>query len=58
MGIGAFPSASSQYLGMIGMNGTYLANSALNNADFILALGVSFSDRSTCKMLTLHGMQR
>lgn len=49
MGIGAFPSENSQYLGMIGMNGTYLANTALSNADFILALGVSFSDRSTCK---------
>lgn len=49
MGVGAFPSESSQYLGMIGMNGTYLANTALSNADFILALGVSFSDRSTCK---------
>lgn len=51
MGIGAFPSVSSQYLGMIGMNGTYLANTAMSNADFILALGVSFSDRSTCKSI-------
>lgn len=49
MGIGAFPSEDSSYLGMIGMNGTYLANTAMSNADFILALGVSFSDRSTCK---------
>ncbi len=49
MGIGAFPSKDPSYLGMIGMNGTYLANTALSNADFILALGVSFSDRSTCK---------
>ena len=49
MGIGAFPSANEKYLGMIGINGTSTANSALHNADFILALGVSFSDRSTCK---------
>ncbi len=49
MGIGAFPSVNSSYLGMIGINGTYLANTALSNSDFILALGVSFSDRSTCK---------
>ena len=49
MGIGAFPSANEKYLGMIGINGTSIANSALHNADFILALGVSFSDRSTCK---------
>ena len=49
MGIGTFPSNEKLYLGMIGINGTYPANTAINNADFILALGVSFSDRSTCK---------
>lgn len=49
MGIGTFPSENNMYLGMIGINGTYPANTALNKADFILALGVSFSDRSTCK---------
>ena len=49
MGIGAFPSANEKYLGMIGINGSHCANIALRNADFILALGVSFSDRSTCK---------
>ncbi|MBQ4114384.1 biosynthetic-type acetolactate synthase large subunit [bacterium] len=49
MGIGAFSSKNDFYLGMIGINGTYCANTALSNADFILALGVSFSDRSTCK---------
>lgn len=48
-GIGMFPSEHPAYLGMIGVNGTYLANTALNNSDFILALGVSFSDRSTCR---------
>lgn len=49
MGIGSFPSTDSLYLGMIGINGTSSANLALNESDFILALGVSFSDRSTCK---------
>ena len=49
MGIGTFPSNENLYLGMIGTNGAYPANTAINNADFILALGVSFSDRSTCK---------
>jgi acetolactate synthase-1/2/3 large subunit len=49
MGIGTFPSKNEGYLGMIGINGTELANTAVNNADLILALGVSFSDRSTCK---------
>ena len=49
MGIGTFPSKNKNYLGMIGVNGTYPANTAINNADFILALGVSFSDRSNCR---------
>jgi acetolactate synthase-1/2/3 large subunit len=51
MGIGTFPSSDKNYLGMIGINGSYLANAALDNADFILALGVSFSDRSTRKKI-------
>ena len=49
MGIGVCPTDNPLSLGMIGMNGTYLANSALNHSDLIIALGVSFSDRSTCK---------
>ena len=49
MGIGTFPSKEENYLGMVGINGSYLANTALNNSDLILALGVSFSDRTTCK---------
>ena len=51
MGIGTFPSDNVNYLGMIGINGSFLANAALNNSDFILALGVSFSDRSTCRRI-------
>ncbi len=49
MGIGVCPTDNPLYLGMIGMNGTYLANSALNHSDLIIALGVAFSDRSTCR---------
>jgi len=51
MGIGTFPASDKNYLGMIGINGSYLANAALDNSDFILALGVSFSDRSTRKKI-------
>ena len=51
MGTGVFPSNDKNYLGMIGINGSHLANTALDNSDFILALGVSFSDRSTCKKI-------
>ena len=49
MGIGNFPSQDELYLGMIGINGVYPANTALNRSDLIISLGVSFSDRSTCK---------
>ncbi|MCQ2753753.1 MAG: biosynthetic-type acetolactate synthase large subunit [bacterium] len=49
MGIGIYPSEKDLYLGMIGINGSRLANIALNNSDLIIALGVSFSDRTTCK---------
>ena len=54
MGIGIFPSENPLYLGMIGMNGIYTANSALNLSDLVIALGVSFSDRSTCKNLDFY----
>ena len=49
MGIGIYPSKSQNYLGMIGINGTRSANFALENCDLLISLGVSFSDRSTCK---------
>ena len=49
MGLGAFPSKNDLFLGMIGVNGSTSANKAVAESDFILALGVSFSDRSTCK---------
>ena len=49
MGIGVFPSQHNLYLGMIGINGIEIANIALDHSDLIIALGVSFSDRSTCK---------
>ncbi len=52
MGIGNYPSSQNNYLGMIGLNGVYTANAALNHADLIIALGVAFSDRSTCKNKT------
>lgn len=49
MGIGIYPSSNQKYLGMIGINGSYSANESLNNADLIIAIGVSFSDRTICK---------
>ena len=49
MGIGIFPSENDNYLGMIGVNGTYSANATINKCDLVIALGTAFSDRSTCK---------
>lgn len=45
MGLGAFPSSDRQFLGMLGMHGTYEANLAMQNADVILAVGARFDDR-------------
>ena len=47
MGLGAFPGTDRQFLGMLGMHGTYEANMAMHHADLILALGARFDDRVT-----------
>lgn len=47
MGLGAFPATDSQFLGMLGMHGTYEANMVMHNADVILAVGARFDDRVT-----------
>lgn len=45
MGLGAYPSSHKQFLGMLGMHGTYEANLAMHNADVVLAVGARFDDR-------------
>ena len=45
MGLGAYPSDDRQFLGMLGMHGTYEANLAMQNADVVLAVGARFDDR-------------
>lgn len=47
MGLGAYPATDGQFLGMLGMHGTYEANMAMNEADVILAIGARFDDRVT-----------
>ncbi len=47
MGLGAFPASSEQWLGMLGMHGTYEANMAMNRSDLIICLGARFDDRIT-----------
>ena len=50
MGLGAFPASSPQWLGMLGMHGTYEANMAMNQADLIIAIGSRFDDRVTGRL--------
>ncbi|MEG3150294.1 acetolactate synthase 3 large subunit [Sphingomonas sp. ZT3P38] len=50
MGLGAFPASSDQWLGMLGMHGTYEANLAMNQADLIVCLGARFDDRVTGRL--------
>ncbi len=47
MGLGAFSGADAQFLGMLGMHGTYEANMSMHHADVILAVGARFDDRVT-----------
>ncbi|GAB1622803.1 acetolactate synthase 3 large subunit [Agarivorans albus] len=47
MGLGAFPSTDSRFVGMLGMHGTYEANMSMHNADVIFAVGARFDDRVT-----------
>lgn len=52
MGLGGFPTAHSQCLGMLGMHGTYAANMAVAESDLLIAIGVRFDDRVTGKLNT------
>ena len=50
MGLGAYPSSDRQFLGMLGMHGTYEANNAMHESDLILGIGVRFDDRATANL--------
>jgi len=47
MGLGAFPASGKQWLGMLGMHGTYEANLAMYECDVMLCIGARFDDRIT-----------
>jgi len=47
MGLGAYPSNDKQYVGMLGMHGTYESNNAMYHSDLIIAIGARFDDRVT-----------
>ena len=45
MGLGAYPATDRQFLGMLGMHGTYEANMAMQHCDVLFAIGARFDDR-------------
>ena len=50
MGLGAFPSDHPDWLGMLGMHGTYEANMAMNECDLMVCIGARFDDRVTGRL--------
>ncbi|VAX12893.1 Acetolactate synthase large subunit [hydrothermal vent metagenome] len=47
MGLGGYPATDPQFVGMLGMHGTYEANMAMHDCDVLLAIGARFDDRVT-----------
>ncbi len=47
MGLGAYPASDQQWLGMLGMHGTYEANNAMHDCDVMICIGARFDDRIT-----------
>jgi len=50
MGLGAYPATDKQFIGMLGMHGTYEANMTMHESDLIIAIGARFDDRVTGKL--------
>ena len=50
MGLGAYPAADPQWLGMLGMHGTYEANWAMHDCDLMVCIGARFDDRITGRL--------
>ncbi|MBI1619616.1 acetolactate synthase 3 large subunit [Aquamicrobium zhengzhouense] len=50
MGLGAYPASGKNWLGMLGMHGTYEANMAMHDCDVMLCLGARFDDRITGRL--------
>jgi acetolactate synthase-1/2/3 large subunit len=50
MGLGAYPASDDQWLGMLGMHGTYEANLAMNRCDLLINIGARFDDRVTGRL--------
>ena len=50
MGLGAYPASGKEWLGMLGMHGTYEANMAMHDCDVMIAIGARFDDRITGRL--------
>jgi acetolactate synthase-1/2/3 large subunit len=50
MGLGAYPAADPQWLGMLGMHGTYEANLSMHDCDVMICIGARFDDRITGRL--------
>ncbi|WP_417319482.1 acetolactate synthase 3 large subunit [Emcibacter sp.] len=50
MGLGAYPASDKQFLGMLGMHGTYEANMAMHDCDVMICIGARFDDRVTGRL--------
>jgi len=50
MGLGSFPASDKQWLGMLGMHGTYEANNTMHDSDLIICVGARFDDRVTGRL--------
>ncbi len=50
MGLGAYPASDPQFLGMVGMHGTYEANMAMHDCDVMICIGARFDDRVTGRL--------
>ena len=50
MGLGAYPASGDNWLGMLGMHGTYEANMAMHDCDVMLCIGARFDDRITGRL--------
>ncbi|HEY9147651.1 MAG TPA: acetolactate synthase 3 large subunit [Gammaproteobacteria bacterium] len=50
MGLGGYPASDKQFVGMLGMHGTYEANMSISHCDLLIAIGARFDDRVTGKI--------
>jgi acetolactate synthase I/II/III large subunit len=50
MGLGAFPASERQYLGLVGMHGTFESNNAMHDCDLMICVGARFDDRVTGRL--------